>query len=79
MGTEGSIVSELAAFVRGARLREGLTQAELAHLARVGRRFVSDLEGGTKSTLRLDKVAAVLAVFGRRLAIVDVREADGGG
>ena len=47
-----------------------LTQQELGELARVGRRFVSELERN-KPTLRLDRVDAVLAVFGKRLGVVD--------
>ena len=57
-------------FVRERRKANGLTQAELAGLARVGRRFVSEIEGG-KVTLQLGKVDAVLAVFGKRLGIVE--------
>ena len=58
-------------FVRERRKANGLTQAELAGLARVGRRFVSELESG-KSTLQLAKVDAVLSVFGKRLGIVEL-------
>lgn len=47
-----------------------MSQTDLALLAGVGRRFVSELESG-KSSLRLDKVEAVLAVFGQRLGAVD--------
>lgn len=46
-----------------------MTQAELAALAGVGVRFVSDLENG-KPTLRLETLNAVLRVFGRRLGVV---------
>lgn len=64
-----SIVARLALFVRDRRRANGLTQTELALLAGVGRRFVSELEN-SKTTLRLDKVEAVLQVFGRTLSIV---------
>ena len=60
---------QLAAFVREERRANRLTQTDLAQLAGVGRRFVSDLEGG-KPGLRLAKVDDVLRVFGRRLGIV---------
>lgn len=71
--TEPLLHQELARFVREARRGERMTQAELARLSRVGRRFISELESGEKQTLRLDKVEAVLAVFGRRLGIVNPR------
>lgn len=68
------LFNELGAFVRERRKAEGLTQADLASVAGVGRRFVSELEGGKRS-LRLDSVEAVLRVFGRGLGVV-VRRAD---
>jgi transcriptional regulator with XRE-family HTH domain len=49
-----------------------LNQAELAELAGVGRRLISELEGG-KQTLRMDAVNAVLAVFGKTLGVVDTK------
>lgn len=57
-------------FVRARRRARGLTQRELAELAEVGTRFVSELERG-KATLRLDHVDRVLAVFGKRLGVID--------
>lgn len=62
----------IARFVRERRTENRLGQGELAELAGVGRRFVSDLEGA-KSTVRLDAVDAVLQVFGKTLGIVDAR------
>jgi predicted transcriptional regulator len=47
-----------------------MTQAHLGELAEVGRRFIVELESG-KPTVRLDRVNAVLAVFGKRLGVVD--------
>jgi transcriptional regulator with XRE-family HTH domain len=47
-----------------------MSQRALGELAGVGTRFVSELERG-KPTLRLDAVNRVLAVFGKRLGIVD--------
>jgi len=61
---------ELGAFVRARRQANRLSQRELAELAGVGPRFVSELERG-KPTLRLATVDAVLAVFGKRLGVVD--------
>lgn len=59
----------IGAFVRARRRANRLTQRQLAELAGVGVRFVSDLERG-KRTVRVDAVNAVLAVFGKRLGIV---------
>src|SRR5947207_15417118 len=66
LGTAASV----AEFVRRRRKANRLTQAQLALLAGVGRRFVSDLENG-KGSLLLDKVDLVLKVFGKRLGLVD--------
>lgn len=62
--------THLADFVRDRRRAHGMNQADLALLAGVGRRFVSELEAG-KPTLQLAKVDRVLAVFGKRLGLVD--------
>ncbi len=43
---------------------------ELAELAQVGKRFLVELEAA-KPTLRMDAVNKVLAVFGKKLGIVD--------
>ena len=64
-----TVFDELGALVRERRKAEGLTQEDLATMAGVGRRFVSELEGGKRS-LRLDSVEAVLRVFGRGLGVV---------
>jgi y4mF family transcriptional regulator len=66
---------DLGTFVRSRRKANGLTQIELAELAGVGPRFVSELERG-KSTIRLNAVDAVLGVFGMRVGAVPIaREA----
>ena len=65
----------LGAFVRERRKARGLNQGELAELAGVGTRFVSELERG-KPTLRLDRVDRVLAVFGKQLGVVDASRED---
>ena len=57
-------------YVRARRKDRDLTQRELSELAGVGPRAVWDLERG-KQTLRMDVVNRVLAVFGKRLGIVD--------
>lgn len=61
---------ELGDFVRHRRIASSLTQRQLGELAGVGTRFVSELERG-KPTLRLDAVNRVLAVFGKRLGVID--------
>lgn len=67
----------LSAFVKARRETADLTQADLAQKAGVGLRFIRDLEQG-KSTLRMDKVNQVLALFGHALAPARV-SADPGG
>ena len=61
-----------AEFVKSRRKLLKLTQVELARRAGVGLRFVRDLERG-KENLRLDKVNAVLALFGRQAGPVEIR------
>jgi y4mF family transcriptional regulator len=64
--------AELGAMLRTRRKAKGLTQVELADLAGVSQRFISELERGREST----GLALVLRVCSR-LALdvfVDVRE-----
>jgi y4mF family transcriptional regulator len=61
---------EIGEFVRARRKAAGFTQGELGELAGVGRRFVSELEQ-SKPTVRVDAVNKVLAVFGKKLGVVD--------
>lgn len=56
-------VAALGGFVRATRLRMGLTQQELADMAGVGRRFISELEAG-KPTVETGKVLQVCASVG---------------
>jgi y4mF family transcriptional regulator len=65
----------VASFVRERRRANRLTQRQLAELAGVGLRFVSELERG-KPTARLGTVDAVLRVFGKRLGVVDLPRGD---
>jgi len=58
----------LADAVRAARERKGMTQAQLALRARVGLKFLYELETG-KETLRSDKVLDVLEVLGLQLTL----------
>jgi transcriptional regulator, y4mF family len=63
----------IASFVKQRRKQLRLTQPELAMRAGVGLRFVRELEQG-KSTLRLDKVNQVLALFGVEVGVVSIIE-----
>jgi y4mF family transcriptional regulator len=56
----------LILFIKERRRAMGLTQKDLADRAGVGLRFVRELEQG-KTSLRLDKVNQVLALFGHRM------------
>ena len=66
--------SQLAQAVRAARERKGLTQGQLARQARVGLKFLYELETG-KDTLRADKVLDVLDVLGLRLVVAPTQGA----
>lgn len=54
--------------VKTERLKQKLTQLQLAGLAGTGMRFISDLENG-KGTVQLQKLIAVLSALGLGLFI----------
>lgn len=58
----------IVTFVKEKRKTLKLSQVELAFKSGVGLRFVRELEQG-KTTLRLDKVNQVLALFGKQVGI----------
>jgi HTH-type transcriptional regulator / antitoxin HipB len=58
----------LAAALRDRRKALGITQIELARLARCGPDFIYDVESA-KPTLRLDKLLDVLEVLGLELVL----------
>lgn len=60
-------MTRLAQYVKEKRKEYGLTQIDLSQKSGVGLRFVRELEQG-KTTLRLDKVNQVLALFGAEMA-----------
>lgn len=62
--------ARLGATLRARRRALGMTQEELAELARTTQRFVSTLENG-KPTVRLDRVIEVADALGLRLAVHD--------
>ena len=63
-------MAAIGEFVRKRRKLAALTQKELAEIAGVGTRFISDLERG-KQTIRLSEVDQVLAVFGKSIGVID--------
>ncbi len=65
--------NNLSEFVKEMRKQFCLTQVDLAEKSGVGLRFVRELEQG-KSTLRLDKVNQVLALFGKQVGAVDINK-----
>ncbi len=60
-------------YIRKKRRLFQLTQMELAERSGVGIRFVRELERG-KSTVQMDKVNQVLALFGEELGAVKISE-----
>ncbi|HZE45511.1 MAG TPA: helix-turn-helix transcriptional regulator [Xanthobacteraceae bacterium] len=60
--------ADIGRAVRAARKAMGMTQQRFADLAGVGRRFLSELEGG-KPTLEIDRVLAVCAAAGIDLVL----------
>lgn len=54
---------EWGRLVRATRKEQGISQEQLAGVANVGIRFISDLENG-KKTLQLDKAIRVLEALG---------------
>ena len=60
--------AEIGRIVRATRHAQGLRQDQLAGAAGVGVRFLSELERG-KTTVRLEKVLAVLDTLGCRVLI----------
>nr|WP_321485590.1 helix-turn-helix transcriptional regulator [uncultured Draconibacterium sp.] len=54
---------ELGKMIHEARVRQGLTQEDLAGMSGVGRRVVSEVERG-KETAQIGKVLLILAALG---------------
>lgn len=73
--THPDALNDLGRFVRARRKASRLSQRALGELAGVGTRFVSELERG-KSSVRLDAVNRVLALFGKTLGVVDAPRKD---
>lgn len=64
-------MTPIITFIKEKRKALKLSQADLAFKSGVGLRFVRELERG-KTTLRLDKVNQVLALFGKQIGITDL-------
>ncbi len=62
-GIRLSNAAEWGKLVRATRKEQGISQEQLAGVANVGVRFISDLENG-KKTLQLDKAILVLEALG---------------
>ena len=70
-------LGHFALFIKKKRKETRLTQQELAFKAGVGLRFVRDVEQG-KKTMRIDRLNAVLDLFGYCAGPVRKEEDDGG-
>lgn len=62
-------MGDVGKIIRSARKDNGVTQADLAGVANVGNRFISELENG-KPTMEFDKVANVMRLMGFDLVAV---------
>ena len=60
---------KLSQFLKQQRKENKLTQEELAVKAGVGLRLVREIEQG-KTTMRMDKVNRILALFGAELTVI---------
>jgi len=69
MRTNGSSAEVIGTRVRERRRDLGLSQLDLAAIASVSQKFLSDLENG-KPTVRLDAVDRVLRAVGLRVEVV---------
>lgn len=65
----------LSNYLKEKRKAFGFTQEDLAIKAGVGLRFIRELEQG-KTTLRMDKVNQVLALFGAQLGVESKQKDD---
>lgn len=63
-------------FLKQQRKQNNLTQEELAAKAGVGLRLVREIEQG-KTTMRIDKVNQILALFGAELTVTSKAQKHG--
>lgn len=66
-------MTQLSKYIKKMRKQYGLTQIDLSEKSGVGLRFVREMEQG-KTTLRLDKVNQVLALFGAEMLPSKINE-----
>jgi HTH-type transcriptional regulator / antitoxin HipB len=62
-------IQDLSQLIRHTRQYQGLTQADLAGMSGLGRRFISELENG-KESAQVSKVILVLNILGIGLEAV---------
>ncbi|MDR3068667.1 MAG: helix-turn-helix domain-containing protein [Cellulomonas sp.] len=74
-----SSAATLGAVVRQARTDQGLSQAELAQDAKVGRQWLVALEAGDKASAPLDMVLRVLRELGLTVTLDPTRQAPADG
>jgi len=75
MTTRTTSALDLGHAVRAARLDQGLTQAELARDAGVGRQWLVEFEAGDKVTAPLDMVLRLLRELGLAVTLDPTRPA----
>lgn len=63
-----SSIKDIGNLVKETRVKQQLTQVQLAQLSNVGTRFLSDLENG-KPTCEIEKTLKVLSNLGIKLAV----------
>lgn len=69
--------SQLGQQVREQRELQGLTQAELAARASVGRQWLNEFEGGIKEGARLDMVLRLLTALDHQIVLSGMPRAGG--
>jgi y4mF family transcriptional regulator len=62
----------LSAFLKERRKENNLTQEDLAAKAGVGLRLIREIEQG-KTSMRMDKVNQILALFGAELTVSSLK------
>jgi len=67
---ESEFLLHISEYAKAKRTELGLTQAQLSKRIAVGRRFLVELEGGNKKSMRIDKINKVLNFFNAELGIV---------
>jgi len=66
---------ELSKYLKAKRREHGMTQEDLSAKAGVGLRLIREIEQG-KSSMTMEKVNRVLALFGMQLGVVSKTQTD---